>query len=298
MFAGLLIGPCAQPVVAGTPASIGRFDAQRVGWKQLEFTAQKLFLSAIATLSADRRERDSIAAQIIPPGAGKPVAVPAMLTEIRYGASGMGRSAETTLWFDMANGAAVQRMQLDAGERRRHRIYRYTDIGAWHQTRWPANNRERALPPEQWTDRSEGLRGYPPTAAGLAITDPAALLWLIAASDLEKAGQAMELYTFSRRRVHRVSVEALGVTQAAVEFEMQDGRGAWQRRGKTPALRLRVRGEPLQPGEDSDDEFELLGLQGDIELLLDPASRSPLALSGKAKIIGQVTFQLRKALMR
>lgn len=299
VIAALLLGLSVHAAAATPPAGhTGRFDPQRVGWTRLEFGAKKLFLSAEARMSASLRERDSIAGEIVAPGAGKPVATPAMVAEIRYSASGMGRNSETTLWLDVTNGAALQRIQLDGGARTRHRVYRYTDVGAWHQTRWPASEQEIDRPPDQWTERSEGLRAYPPTAAGLSITDPAALLWLIAASDLARPGDRLELHTFSRRRVHRVSVEVLSPTQASIEFEAHDGRGVWQRRGKMSTLRLRIRGEPLQQEQGGDDEFELLGLQGDIDLLLDPASRAPLALSGKAKIVGQVTFQLRKAVLR
>jgi hypothetical protein len=297
--AALLLGLSAHAAAAPPPAgNAGRFDPQRVGWTRLEFEARKLFLSAHASMSAGQRERDSIAMEIVSPATGKPVAVPAIVAEIRYGASGIGRNSETTLWLDVADGAAVQRMQLDRGKRTRHRIYRYTDVGAWHQTRWPASEQEIDRPPEQWTERSEGLRAYPPTAAGLPIADPAALLWLIAASDLAQAGDSMALHTFSRRQVHRVAVEVLGPMQASIDFDSTDSRGAWQRRGKMPALRLRIRGEPLQQQQGDDDEFELLGLQGDIELLLDPAHRTPLALSGKGKIVGQVTFHLRRAVLR
>lgn len=298
-IAGVLAGLCAQIALAGPVAGkTGPFDPQRVSWTRLEFSAQKLFLSAQASLAVALRPRDAISAGIVTPPMGKAVPMPETLAEIRYGASGMGRNSDTTLWLDLASGAALQRLQLDSGARTRQRIYRYTDIGAWHQTRWPANDRERELPLEQWTDRSEGLRPYPAAATGLVITDPAALLWLIAATDLAKPGDRLEINTFSRRRVHRVSVEALGMTQTSIKFEAQDARGIWQREGRMPALRIRIRGEPLEQQADSDDEFELLGLQGDIELLLDPASRAPLALSGRAKILGQVTFQLCKAMLR
>ena len=44
--------------------------------------------------------------------------------------------------------------------------------------------------------------------------------------------------------------------------------------------------------------FELLGLQGDLELLLEPVARIPVQLSGTVKIAGQVTIRLQEATLR
>ena len=45
-------------------------------------------------------------------------------------------------------------------------------------------------------------------------------------------------------------------------------------------------------GDPEDDDLELLGLHGRLELLLDPATRAPLELSGDVKIVGTVTLRL------
>ena len=52
-----------------------------------------------------------------------------------------------------------------------------------------------------------------------------------------------------------------------------------------------IRGEGVEDG-DSDDEFELLGLRGDIVLHLDPATRAPLQLEGRVKIAGNAKMRL------
>jgi hypothetical protein len=64
-----------------------------------------------------------------------------------------------------------------------------------------------------------------------------------------------------------------------------------ERRGKVRPLRLSLQGLPV-PGGDPEDDLELLGLRGRLELLLDPATRAPLQLSGDVKIVGTVTLHL------
>jgi hypothetical protein len=285
-------------LASADPGGASRYDPQRVGWARLEFAASKLWLSAQASIATTARHHDEIAGRLIPSGAGQPVPAPEQVVELTYSASGMGRQSRTTLWLDGASGAAIQRTQVDTGSRQRHRIYRYTDAGAWHRTERPANARERKLPAEQWTERSEGFRSYPPEAKGLIITEPAALLWLISAVELTRSGDQVQLFTFSRRQVHRVSVRVAGTKAARVDYRESTGNGARQRTGEIEVLQLLIRGQPLQAETDEDDEFELLGLQGDIELLLEPAARVPLALSGRAKIVGQVVFRLHEATLR
>jgi hypothetical protein len=285
-------------LASADPETASRYDAQRVGWARLEFAASKLWLSAQASIATTPRHHGEIAGRLIPSGTGQPVPAPEQIVELTYNASGVGRQSATTLWLDGATGAAIQRIQVDTGNRQRHRIYRFTDMGAWHRTERPANSRESKLPAEQWTDRSEGFRPYPPEAKGLIITEPAALLWLISAAELTRSGDQMELFTFSRRQVHRVSIRVAGTKVARVDYRESTGTGARQRRGEVEVLQLLIRGQPLHEQADEDDEFELLGLQGDIELLLEPTARAPLALSGRAKIVGQVVFRLRKAALR
>lgn len=288
----------AAALSAAAAESSAPIDPARVGWTNLEFSASKLWLSAQASLGVTRRLRDIIAARLVNPLAGNPVPPPPEVLEITYGARGMGRLSDTTLWLDPASTAAVQRMQLDGGSRKRQRVYRYTDIGAWHETRWPADRREAELPPENWTERTSGLRAYPPAAAGLAITDATALLYLVAAADLRKAGDRSEFFTFSRRRVHRVAVTVSGKVETRADYEESTAGSQRRRQGRIEALRLVIRGSPLHEAGGENEQFELLGLQGDIELLLEPASRAPLELRGRARMIGEVTFHLRHARLR
>ena len=42
----------------------------------------------------------------------------------------------------------------------------------------------------------------------------------------------------------------------------------------------------------------MLGLRGKLELLLDPATRAPLQLSGNVKVLGGVTLRLAAVRLR
>ena len=73
--------------------------------------------------------------------------------------------------------------------------------------------------------------------------------------------------------------------------------GSVQRGRQFQRLRLAVRGLPVvdpagKVRGDKNEDFELLGLSGNIELALDAETRTPLLLSGNAPVFGKVTLRL------
>jgi hypothetical protein len=280
------------------PAQAPVFDRDQIRWTELEFSAAKFLISATARVEARLRPSREIASQLMSTPAGQPVAPGDDVLEMIYAAGGLGRESLTTLWADPVSGATLQRTQLDQGARQRQRTYRFTDIGAYHYSRWPATSREESLGPAQWTERTEGMRPYSDGAAGKAVTEATVLLWMVGAADLRKAGDRLEVFTFSRKRVNRVLAEVMGNRAVAVDFREHDASGDHRRRGEVNALRLRIRANPLAPSNDADEEFELLGLRGDLDVLLDPKTRAALELRGRIKIAGQVTVHLRRAVLR
>jgi hypothetical protein len=282
----------------GAATSAGGHDPARARWVSLEFTASKLFMSGRAGVKAEIVPVASVSGRLLEVPSGRAVVPGPEVLVMTYTASGLGRDSLTTLYADPLTGATLQRTQLDSGSRQRQRTYRFADVGAYHYTRWPASEAEQSLPPERWTERSEGLRPYPAAAIGQPVTEATVLLWLAAAAPLEAAGDRIEVLTFSRRNVHRVTLEVTGTRRLDVDFEERSPAGYRRRRGQMQALQLRMRGAPLEAPAGDDEQFELLGLHGDLELALDPQSRAPLELRGRVKIAGQVTVRLRRAVLR
>lgn len=296
LLLGLLAGPAEAAAAGDDTAAV--FVPGRVGWTALEFSASKFLMSAKARVEVRTRPATEIAADWLTPGSGCALAPGDQVLEMAYGASGAGRDSTTTLWLDPTSGAALQRTQRSDGSRPRHRVYRYTDSGAWHRTHWPASAAEEKLPPDQWTERSEGLRPYPAEAAGRVITEPTALVWLVAAADLSRPGETLEILSFSRRHVHRVLVTVTGTRTVTVDYLESAGGTEQRKKGSVQAVRVLIRGTPLKDEGGEDDEFELLGLRGDIELLLEPRSRVTLALGGKAPVVGQIAMKLQRLTLR
>jgi hypothetical protein len=283
------------------------FDAARAHWTDLEFTASKFFLSASATLSVRPQPLTDLARTLTEAPGTKPLLPASAAARLRYTASGAGADADVTLWLDAQTGAALQTSQLSGGKRQKLAIDRYTPDGIWQLTWRPADDTERDRPAEHWTDRSEASKKYPDSVAGRPVLEPTSLLWLIAISALQRPGDRIEVLAYARRHVNRVTAEVIGTKIARVDYlervgartaeKTGENAGVRERRrqGRLQLLRIRISGTNIAPEAAQDDDFELLGLRGDSELLLEPATRVPVELRGRAKIIGEIALRIRSA---
>lgn len=287
-------------LAAGFAQADGTLEPQRARWSSLEFTATKLLLSAQAQVSARIVPAATVAPILVTTPVGRPVAPGTQVLELIYRASGFGRESVTTLWADPGSGAMLQQVQSDENGRLRQRTYRFTDIGAYHYTRRPADRGEESLQPQEWTELSEGLRSFSTDGKDQPpVTAATTLLWMVSAAQLAHAGDRLDALTFSRRHLNRVTIEVTGRRGTDVNYiEQQPAAAPRQRRGKLDALVLRLQGRPLGARPENDEPFELLGLSGDLELLLDPETRVPLQLRGRIRIAGDVTVRLHRAVLR
>lgn len=289
---------CASLVSAGeAPPAAPVFDPARVGWSEISMTATKLFLSADARLTLRMVPETSIRRELLPIPGVPAIAPGAEVLELVYEASGLGRRSRLTLLMDPVNGAAIQGAHHDQEGKYRYRTWRYGETGVYLRTRWPVNRAEESLPPAKWSKTSEGPRLYPVDPTGQPVLESTGLLYAIAAAALDKPGDQVELLVFRRRETQIVHVEVTEPRAISVNYAEVWPSGAVQRRGKITPLRLTLRALPVvdpsgKAGAVSDDDFELLGLRGNIELALDAETRTPLMLSGSAPIFGKVTLRL------
>ncbi len=294
--AGRGAGRIALISMAGLVAQAGdaaaALDPARVGWTEVRFHASKFFLSAEASLKVEQGDAGQYAGSLMAPGTGKAVDLDDDPLMMVIDTRALGRDGHNILLMNGRSGAAVQFIQSEAD---RYRITRFTDIGRFRRT-WRPEKNQRKLPHEQWTDRSDSVRDYPPDATGQVVVEAGALIYIIAAAPLAVPGDRYEVLTPIKRQLFRVVMEVASPRKIKTSYTEHSPSGTVRRKGRVEPLRILIRGEGLNA--EDDEKFQLLGLQGDIELFLQPDTRLPLQLSGKIKILGEVNFRLREATLR
>lgn len=260
-------------------------------WQRLEFQAKKLFLSADAAVEFDP------AAQLPPDERceGKPH-MPGSAARIRIESTMFGRRSASSLWFDPESLKAHLRVQEERGSRNRYKRYTFCH-GSVEAERATPNPGEAGLPVAEWTHR------YPlhhPVPAGLAapLSEPSALLHLVGrlAALSYGAGEqtSWTVPMFSNRRVLAVRIERdPEILTAPSSFSVTGGQAPAQ----LTLVRFAMTPEVYGP-EGSAQDFELLGLEGAIEIVAAKELQVPVSISGRLPPAGRVTVRLRHVKLR
>ena len=260
-------------------------------WQRLEFRAKKLFLSADAAV-----EFDASAALPADDGcAGRP-ALPASAARIRIESSMLGRRSQSSLWFDPESLKAHIRVQEERGSRNRYKRYTFCH-GSVEAERATPNAGEAELPVGEWTHRYPLVHDVP---AGLTapLSEPSVLLHLVgrlAALEGEPGAVASRTVpVFSNRRVLAVRIDRDPKPVPAVPgFEVTGGPAPEE------LTLVRFTLTPVAVGaEGKAEDFELLGLEGAIEILAARELQLPVSISGRLPPAGRVTVRLRHVELR
>ena len=260
-------------------------------WQRLEFQARKLFLSADAAV-------DFVLAAELPPDErceGRPP-MPGSAARIRIESTMFGRRSESSLWFDPGSLKAHLRVQQERGSRNRYKRYAFCE-GSVEAERATPNPGEAGLPVAEWTHRYP-LHHAVPLSLEAPLSEPSALLHLVGRLAALPSGAGAQtswkVPMFSNQRVLAVRIKRDPETVTAPPSFSVAG-------GQAPAQLTLVRFgmTPVAYGpEGSAEDFELLGLEGAIQIVAAKELQVPVSISGRLPPVGRVTVRLRHVKLR
>ncbi len=284
---------CLMPVLLAAAAASVAYDPERIAWSRLEFKASKFFLTARSEVELAGRPAAEAIADLLFPNEDTglaPRGPKSYRIDIRTRL--LSRDSRVRHWFDPGNARALQRVSHDVSKKRlRHRTYRYTSGGVFSRTLRPGEG-EEDKPYAGWSRVQDQQFPFSDTG-GPPVSEPAALLYLIPAGDFRVPGDKDRLRVFTRRQVREVDVKVVEKERIDVDYVEVSGGRERTVDARVEALRVAVR-PIVGEGEDADD-FKLLGLEGAIDIYLDPKTRVPLLVRGKIDIAGTVRLRLKRA---
>jgi hypothetical protein len=269
------------------------FDHDRAQWSNARLKATKLFKSMHVEIGISEPTDATVEAELITHDRRKLLAPNFPVIGLSYTTDGLGRHNDIDLLVEPDSGQVLQRISHETGKRYKYRVYRFARNGTLRRTRRPNPGEEQAGP-DGWMDRSEQYFKSPVEVRGQPLTEPGTLIYLISTSDLQHPSDRFEMTAFSTsdETIYRIEAIVLDPERLDYEYELADGT---KRKGKTEAIRVAIRGKPLAGGDDGN--LTLLGMK-DVELMLDPATRAPLALTGRVAVFGRISFDLDRLELR
>lgn len=246
-------------------------------WKSLSFRASKFGISARMKVrrlptSTEPTDRSPHTSPLL-----------GLSIETRY----LGRQSSQEVHFAVDGRVEVARSWRDSGSSSYWNEWRYEAEGFQRQRRAPSNRTEAPRPRSDWTDIRQWFEPFPAGWKDCSgFTDAALLLHFFPSTTELSSG----LCIVSKKALWKIEVIDLGTEGISVDYSdlrVEPGEEVQV----TPASRKLAIRPSLLHG-DPDDGFQLLGLEGDLEINLHPVEGFPLRLVGRMPRLGKVTVSL------
>jgi hypothetical protein len=281
---------CAAGGTAGVAAR------RAVSWTELRFAARKMGISASIVINLARapgatagETGDPVGA--VPSAAGRDDLVLESTTHLP------GRTFVAREVLDPGSCAARRIVDTETGAKHHRKTYTLGERGFELVLLEPATAMQMLLPPERWTRETRTFTAYPVAVrAGALVTGPAGLIYVASAADLRSPGASVATLVLVQTEVERVTVRAEGFEPAELDFQEESAGGVATVHENGAVVRLVAHGLPVDPAASS--VFRLFGLEGDVEILWDPARRLPVRMAGQVRMLGRVEVHLVAVTLR
>lgn len=292
----------AYPALAAGAAAPAAAPAASLPWSELTYGARKFFFSASSAVRVEQTAAAAVVADLRTPSEGAAVPVPEgdVLVITTTSKLPFGRHEETTVWLDARTGSALQTSKLATGGEPYGKTWRYTTNGFFMWRESPRSAGEMQQGRAAWTDRrtqTVTTETVPPP--GLAVTDPYALLVLIARAHLDHNGAHESFALLPEDRYAVAVMTAGGLSMRHVDYREVWPGSSRRRQGDVRVRTVRVGAHMLGEAVASENvELGFLGMRGSLTVFCDADSGLPVELQGAAHGIGLLTVRLTQVTLR
>jgi hypothetical protein len=208
----------------------------------------------------------------------------------------VGSSIESIV-VDLApdDGASLARWRLSRGRDQRLKTHRYLADSILRERREPGDSSadsDRAAfgaGDGGWVSSGVTRIDLPAAAEGRTLITPHAL-FLLLPELLDEPARAATYLVHTDLNFYRLVASPGSSETIEADFRLDEGRVEGRRGTRV----LKLRAEPLA-GNPEGPDFELMGLSGEIEFLVDRATGLPLRIRGEAPRIGGAELNLIEA---
>ncbi len=212
--------------------------------------------------------------------------------ELHVLSSVVDNSEQIVVRFDPATGRVLTRSRLSRGKEQRIKSYQYEDDFIVRARQNPGT--DPSMSPQEWPVANSGRVAIPAAASTIVLTEPYLLLFLAQRLQEQGPDKSMELIVHTDLNFYRVHLTSGNGIPINADYTVT-GQGLVSGKRETLAVALRVTPEGTLA---DDDDFSLLGLQGEIIVFFDRSSGLPLQIRGAAPRIGATAINLKSVTMR
>lgn len=248
--------------------------SQLPSWQVLEYEQKAFWATARSRLE-------------ILPVAGKP-----NVWTLDVKSSVVDNSEQLQMNFDVTTGRVLSRSRISSGKEQRMKSYQYEADYILRERREPPAGGN--IPSAQWPVSNTQYLKYPASTGDTVVSTPYMLILLASQLQAQGPNQSREVIVNTDVNFYRVKLTSGNGFPVAAKYQVT-GQPAVS--GKFDTTAVAIQASPEGSLADNDD-FNLLGLTGEIILLFDSNTGLPLQIRGDAPRIGSTEINLKSATLR
>ena len=199
------------------------------------------------------------------------------------------------VWFDGVSGAVLQRVRLKPGDDASRKSFRFGQKGVERFVDRPRSRDEADLSPDAWSKTKRHYFPYPMPSSGCdVVSDPLLLLVSASSLDIDK-DTSKRICVFNKKTLYYVELKAEKREELQTAYVLKMKERQVKTESPVTAIKVRISAKPIDPKAPSRDDFEFLGLGGQLFLWVDAERRIPLIVTGELSPVGQVSIGLTAA---
>lgn len=271
-------------------AEVTTYSPSRIQWTKLEYRASKLGIKANSDVYIELVPATEAAKSFVEPEGGRGLMPDEdMVAHVKLHSFVRGKESQVELWLDPSSASALQRLSVERSAKRNvYRNYRFRENSAHAVRREPASNKDNQGDAAKWPLDHEIDIPFPSNLSDRAVSEASALFYVLAAADFREAGDKVILYGFDRDGMTQLVMTFVEMQEMKVDYTEVSSAGERTVRDRRQVARVTLSGEAVEPGST----FEFLGLQGDIEIFVDPELRVPVEVVGRIPYAGRTRVGL------
>ena len=300
---GLSAPPHATPQ---TGAVARRYDAHPITWERLLYKAKNIFGNVTTEVQLEFLPARMIGDLLIktPQGAplqtfGQPIGSITVRSIINPLIGSKSEIVNDSL-FNLNDTRALQRIRQLKGREFWQKTYRFTQSGVYRLRKRPHGPDEAHQGMTYWTDIKESFYPYDLTGHGcLQVMEPSTLLYIVSSIGPVEEGETLNLCVFNKKQLHNLQVREHGLHRLELNYrEVFPLNKVIKKEGKIETFKISMTSRPFVAENETAESFSFLGLKGEIEFFLHPASRIPVQIRGRIPYVGRLEFKLNKVWLR
>jgi len=270
-------------------------DEQRsVNYTKLNYEASKLFMSFDTGVTLSKKPASEVINDLVMPKDNNALvpdsgSVFMVSTDSKF----FGKHTVYTLWFD-ENAALLQRLKELRGRKNNSKVYRFAKNGK-HDFRKNFDNDSYKINLSEVKNWGTSFAPYPVEInKDQVISESSALLFLIGMLKLQNPGDEENLVLYSRGQLINTKLTVAEKTKLKTDFTITSGGNNQHIKEKKRSV-IRVVVKPVDSQGNPVKDLKVMGLQGDISMYIDEATRLLLQITGEVEIAGEVDIKLKSA---